>query len=254
MDVDVTVQGPLPGSADYARRKIGSLAKFTHGPVAYARVRLTNRTHRWLPRPVVAQANLEINGRRVRAQVEASTASEAIDALQDRLRRILERQSRHRPPRGKFRHVVGEHHGQPTEPRWPTDSAAGEARRIIRHKSFGVARLSVEEAAEELDLLDHHFYLFTEKSTGRDSVLYRSGPTGYRLAQTKSAAQERVTQPHDPVTVSPAAPPELTVAQAVERLNLVGLPFLFFVDVAQGRGSVLYLRYDGQYGLITPAA
>jgi hypothetical protein len=36
-------------------------------------------------------------------------------------------------------------------------------------------------------------------------------------------------------------------------MGLLGLPFLFFVDAAQGRASVLYHRYDGHYGVITPA-
>jgi hypothetical protein len=34
---------------------------------------------------------------------------------------------------------------------------------------------------------------------------------------------------------------------------LLDLPFLFFIDAAPGRVSVLYHRYDGHYGLITPA-
>ena len=33
----------------------------------------------------------------------------------------------------------------------------------------------------------------------------------------------------------------------------LGFPFLFFIDAAPGRASVLYHRYDGHYGLITPA-
>ena len=31
--------------------------------------------------------------------------------------------------------------------------------------------------------MGYDFHLFTEAGTGQDSVLYRSGPTGYRLAQ-----------------------------------------------------------------------
>jgi hypothetical protein len=30
--------------------------------------------------------------------------------------------------------------------------------------------------------------------------------------------------------------------------------FLYFTDAETGRGCVLYLRYDGHYGLIEPAA
>ena len=56
-----------------------------------------------------------------------------------------------------------------------------------------------------------------------------------------------------PLTISPQPIPCLTVEQATDRLGLLGLPFLFFIDAAQGRASVLYHRYDGHYGLITPA-
>ncbi|MBO1414556.1 sigma 54 modulation/S30EA ribosomal C-terminal domain-containing protein, partial [Streptomyces sp. FH025] len=31
-------------------------------------------------------------------------------------------------------------------------------------------------------------------------------------------------------------------------------PFVFYTDTSTGRGNVLYRRYDGHYGLITPAA
>jgi len=33
-------------------------------------------------------------------------------------------------------------------------------------------------------------HLFTEKGTNTDSVLYRAGPTGYRLAQVNPASAE----------------------------------------------------------------
>ena len=35
-------------------------------------------------------------------------------------------------------------------------------------------------------------------------------------------------------------------------MNAVGHRFLFFENAATGRGSVLYRRYDGHYGLIEP--
>ena len=44
----------------------------------------------------------------------------------------------------------------------------------------------------------------------------------------------------------------LAWAEAVTRLNTTNEPFLFFQDAQRRRGSVLYHRYDGHYGLITP--
>jgi ribosome-associated translation inhibitor RaiA len=248
IDVDVTFDGSLPGAGEYARRKIGSLARFADASVTDARVRLTARTHD----QVVAQANLGIDGRRIRAQAEAPTVYEAVDALQDSLRRILRHRPRLSPSRRGFMHAAGQQHTRPPFPHWSTGD--DDTRQLTRRKSFSVARLTVSEAAEELDLFDYHFHLFTEQSTGLDSVLYRSGPTGYRLVQTEASLPASALQLPALVTVSPTAPPELTVADAIERLDALRLPFLFFVDLAQCRGSVLYQRYDGQYGLITPAA
>jgi hypothetical protein len=52
---------------------------------------------------------------------------------------------------------------------------------------------------------------------------------------------------------SAGAAPTLAEGEAISRLNLTGEPFLFYVDPDIGRGRVLYLRYDGHYGLITAA-
>ncbi|WP_239515964.1 MULTISPECIES: sigma 54 modulation/S30EA ribosomal C-terminal domain-containing protein [unclassified Streptomyces] len=53
--------------------------------------------------------------------------------------------------------------------------------------------------------------------------------------------------------MSSAATPECGVDEAVERLRITGLAFVFLVDSATGRGCVLYQRHDGQYGLTSPA-
>ena len=55
------------------------------------------------------------------------------------------------------------------------------------------------------------------------------------------------------VTISPHPVPCLREDAAVRRMSLMGLPFLFYIDAAQGRASVLYRRLDGDLAAITPA-
>jgi Sigma 54 modulation/S30EA ribosomal protein C terminus len=256
LNVDVTTHGQLPGAADYARDKIGGLGRLTHEPVLYARVKLSRHPDPARERPVIAQANLDVNGRLVRVQVEGVTASEAIDRLESRLRHRLERIAEHwEARRGKaptaslheWRHQSEPAHRPRYFPR-PEDE-----RQIIRRKSFTLAPCTVDEAALEMDLLDYDFHLFTEKGTAFAGVLYRGGPTGYRLALVTPASPEQLAPFELPLTISSQPAPCHTVEQATERLGLLGLPFLFFIDAAQGRASVLYHRYDGHYGLIAPA-
>ena len=56
------------------------------------------------------------------------------------------------------------------------------------------------------------------------------------------------------MTVNPQPAPRLTVERAAERRGLLGLPFLFFLDAGHDRGSPVYHRHDGHYGLLTPQA
>jgi hypothetical protein len=84
-----------------------------------------------------------------------------------------------------------------------------------------------------METLDHDFHLFTSADTGEESVVYRR-PDG-TIAESQTPA------------------PVLFLEQAIERLDASGEPFVFFVDPQARRGQLLYVRYDGNYGLIEPA-
>jgi hypothetical protein len=239
-DIDVAVKGELPpDAAAYTRDKVAVAIRHAHRPVLYARARLTGSPGP-ARRGVTAQANVDLNGRMVRAQVVASTAREAVDQLQQRLRQGIERAVHHWEPRRG---------GVPAAPRRQMPDSADEPE-IIRRKSFVLARCTVDEAAFDLDAMDYDFHLFTEIGTGQDSLVYRAGPTGYRLAQLRPEPH-RLARFATPVTVSPQPAPTLDLAQAIDRFTLTGLPFLFFREAGHGRGGVLYRRYNGHYGLIS---
>jgi hypothetical protein len=114
-----------------------------------------------------------------------------------------------------------------------------------------------------MEAMDYDFHLFTDSTTGQDSVVYRSESNGYRLAQADGAdgvddadradGADDVVPASVPITLSGQPAPRLSLAEAEQRLDVGGRPFVFFVDPETGRGNVLYHRYDGHYGLITPA-
>ena len=56
-----------------------------------------------------------------------------------------------------------------------------------------------------------------------------------------------------PVAVTARVAQRCGEAEAVAESGLDLVPFVFFVDTANSRGSVAHHRYDGHYGLITPA-
>ncbi|MGY2022520.1 ribosome hibernation promotion factor [Nocardia gipuzkoensis] len=242
--------------ADYAREKIGHALDYASERVLSARVRLTGHRDPAAAKPIVAQANVNMQGRGVRVQVTAETTREAVDLLEARLKARLERISRHWEAVRGGRPGLGPNewrHGDAPRQLLPYYPRPAEVREIVRRKSYALADESCDEAAFELESMDYTFHLFTESGSGSDSVLYRTDSGGYRLAQV-DPRPETVSRGTVPLTVSPAAAPVLSADEAIERLELTGWPFVFFRDRGMDRGSVLYHRYDGHYGLITPSA
>lgn len=253
----VHAQGVVsPVEIDYARKRMTSVLRYAREPVLFIRVKLTRLPDPALERPALAQVNLDLNGRLIRAQVARPSMREAIDEVHDRLRDRVQRAT------GDWEAIRG---GRPSdEPHeWrhvslPTEHLAYfprpvEERQIIRHKAFGLSRMSIDEAAFDMEMLDYCFYLFIEDGSGIDSVLYcTDDPVGYRLAQVDLHA-DRIAFGSTAVTISPLPALRLTIDEAVRRLDVTDFPFVFFRDTTTNRGCVLYHRYDGHYGLITPA-
>jgi hypothetical protein len=127
---------------------------------------------------------------------------------------------------------------------------------ITRRKSYPLLVDELFAAVVTMDAMDYDAHLFTDAATGEDAVVYRGGPSGLRMArqlrmdppQRSGAASVEVS-----FTVNPHPTLTLAEAAAVERLCSHGLPFLFFTDRAKRRGRLLYRRYDGDLGSITPA-
>ncbi|MBX6388886.1 MAG: sigma 54 modulation/S30EA ribosomal C-terminal domain-containing protein [Frankia sp.] len=261
-DVVVHTHGPLPhGSVSYAREKTIAVVHKCGRPVLHARVKLTALSDPALSRPAVAQANLDVNGRAVRAQAAAATMREAIDMLQARLREREARVVRH----GEGRHHAASHHGHDRQAherhghdrrhadRHWFEVGPAEGRTIVRRKSFTLARETPADAAEEMEAMGYDHHLFIDAETGQDSVIERTGPAAYLVTHVIPPATG--TRPPEPwITISEHPAPVLTEAEAVDRLELTGSRFVFFLDKTTGRGALLYRRFDGHYGLILPPA
>jgi len=254
MPVQVEAHGRVPdGMRELAAAKTGSLLRFTSEPVLSARVTLAVSADPAVPRPAVAQATIDMNGRIVRAQAAGETMRAAIERMGARLRVRLDRSARNWAARrgtlpvrepGEWRHRSIPAHRPAYFPR------SADARAVIRRPGYASHPLTAEDAVAELDLLDYDFHLFTERSTGEDSVLYRVGDR-YRLAQAQPKP-DRLGPLPAAVTLSEHPAPVLTLAEAIGRLEWLGQPFVFFVNPETGRASLLYHRYDGHYGLVDP--
>lgn len=51
--------------------------------------------------------------------------------------------------------------------------AQEKKRELVRTKTLDLKKISVEEALEEMELVDHDFYIFLNEKTGKVNVVYR---------------------------------------------------------------------------------
>jgi ribosome-associated translation inhibitor RaiA len=93
---DTSIQVQCHGSAprrlsSYAREKVAAVLDRTARPVLRVHVWLDRSSDPAVAEPAVAKVEIVLNGDVVRAHAVASTVSEAIDLMQDRLRSRLAR-------------------------------------------------------------------------------------------------------------------------------------------------------------------
>lgn len=223
-------------------------------PVLFARATLTVEPDPARERPAVAGATLDVDGDLVRAEVAAPTFPEAIDRLGKRLVDRLEHRARQRERLHRSAGLAepGEwRHGDLATERPPFFDRPVEERQLVRHKTFAIGELTPDEAAFDLELLGYDFYLFTDLATGLDAVLERTTEGSFRLVRLEPS-DAGVEPAAEAIEVVDHPVPVLTLAEAIERLDAGREPHVFFASAVSGRGNVLYRRYDGHYGLITP--
>jgi ribosomal subunit interface protein len=251
-EIVVTTRGDVSDAVvGYAKDKIEKVFRFSTDPIRSAQVVLTQSADPAVQRPALAEVSLEFDGTYVRAQAPAVEMRAAVHLVSDRLQRTL---VKHRD-RGNRRHRwLGEQaahewrHG--TEPSRFVDHfrRPPQDRELVRRKTFALPPMTVDEAAFDMDLMGHEFYLFVDLDSGHDAVIHRTPDGGYAVRGELEVPKEAA------VEVEQEGPaPVLGLAEAEGRLDLAGDPFVFYLDRESGRGRVLYLRYDGHYGLIEAA-
>jgi len=91
LDLEFVCRGRQPDAVTiaYARKKILAAVRTAPARVRFGRVKLTLEAHRSIERPARAEVMLDVDGRTVRARSAARSTEEAIDLVDQRLRRRL---------------------------------------------------------------------------------------------------------------------------------------------------------------------
>jgi len=249
--VEITLDEGITGAdAEAVRRSVAELPTYIHQPVSRARLTVRRIGSGRVKRQYVADANVIFNGRVIASHAAGMTALEAADAARDRLRRQVGR-------------VAGEGRRRRNEKRLdeapPVDLAhrpeAGvlppSQRRIVRRRTYLSVPLGTLDAVDDLLSMDLEFMLFVHARTYEDVTVYLrdDGRFGLLFPERSPLADE-----DDIVVPKPSRYPGLLELSAARiEMDFLDHRFLYFLDAADQRGKVIYLRHDGDYGLVEPA-
>ncbi|MDX2228920.1 MAG: ribosome-associated translation inhibitor RaiA [Leptolyngbyaceae cyanobacterium bins.349] len=134
----------------------------------------------------VAEVTIYVNGSVVRAEEGSENLYASIDMVADKISRQLRKykEKRHDKfhPAVKTAEVLSD---QPVVTELPTDRTPELPAQVVRTKYFAMPPMSVQEALEHLELIDHDFYVFCNVETGEINVVYERNHGGYGVIQPR---------------------------------------------------------------------
>ena len=186
--MDLQIQGRNLDISDqikeHVTKKLGLIER--HLPnIGRADVEIASEATRAQKDRVVVQVTLNVSGTLLRAQQRAATTKAAVNAVAQVLDRQIKRYKgqvyrSEREARGALEFDAGA--GPPTE-EVLAENELGRIGTLGRVKHFNMEPMTVEQAARQMQQLDHTFYMFLDSETNLYSVLYMRGDANYGLIQ-----------------------------------------------------------------------
>jgi len=164
---------------DYVETKVDRLDRYLP-TITDARMDLTTENTRSYGDRQVAQLTVHSKGMMLRAEERSGDIFTSVDMVMDKMKRQIDRYKSKR--RDRIREVqTGELPDvEIIDEEEDEDESEGV---IVRVKRFRVAPMSPEEAAEQMELLGHDFFVFYNADGGQFNVVYRRRDGDYGLIQ-----------------------------------------------------------------------
>jgi len=169
---------------EYVEQKVTKLDRYLP-EINEAHVEFTKENTKSSKDRNVVQLTLRTNGKILRAEDRSEAVYSSIDAVVDKMHRQIVRYKGKRRDRWQGQ---GRYANQSIPEELPDltqeildEIAEEQERKIVRVKRFHIDPMTAEEAVEQMQLLEHDFFVFFNPDTGRINVLYRRSDKNYGL-------------------------------------------------------------------------
>jgi putative sigma-54 modulation protein len=165
-----------PPIRSYIERKIKKFNR--HLPnIIESQIEITEEKTRSPRQRFVAQVTINSNGTLLRGEERGKDTFTAIDKVVDVMDRQIENYKGKLYKRGRGNSFArGETGGE---------AIAVPAHKVIKTKRFAVKSMTVDEAIDQMELLSHDFFLFSNSDSEGLSLVYRRKDGNYGLIEPK---------------------------------------------------------------------
>ena len=161
----------------YAEEKLGKLNRHLH-ELTQVELELCEERNPSIAQNQVAEATVWTKGPTLRAREASTDMKASIDQLTEKLLRQVEHY------RAKRRRRPGRGNGNPTGGPMALEEEVGP--KIVKVKQFAVKPMNPEEAALQLELVGHDFFVFRNDDSDEINVIYRRRDGGYGLIEPQT--------------------------------------------------------------------
>ncbi len=176
---------------NYVEEKIEKAVKHFQGITTKIDVHLSVARNARIADKHKAEVTVYANGAVIRAQEGSENLYASIDLVADKiarqLRKYKERLLDKNHSNVKTSSIVED---KPVEEDLIGDRTAALPTENVRMKYFAIPSISIEEAWEQLQLVDHDFYMFRNKETNEINVIYVRNHGGYGVIQPRNNGEE----------------------------------------------------------------
>lgn len=132
----------------------------------------------------IAQFTVMVPGRILRSEVRNHDDRAAIDQAIDKMARQMQRHYGRKKDRTRQKAVnLGRLAADQAEAQIDEQIDEEDGARLVRTKRFELQPMDVEEAIDQMELLDHDFYVYIDRDSGDTSVVYRRTDGAYGVIQ-----------------------------------------------------------------------
>lgn len=172
---------------DYVEQKLVKAVKHFQNITSKVDVHLSVARNARIQGKHKAEVTVYANGTVIRAQEGSENLYASIDMVADKISRQLRKY--------KEKHLAKKAHvqvrndeileGEVMETDLNSDRAPELPEAVVRSKYFAMPPMTTQEALEQLQLIDHDFYMFLNSETNEMNVIYIRNHGGYGLIQPR---------------------------------------------------------------------